>query len=324
MKMLSKNDFELIRSWVYRIARPLEMALWNYDFENGGKDAVLRTLAAYQNTDGGFGHALEADNWNPNSSPATTGFGIGILDEIDFDDIQHPVLQGILKYIESNVYLAEKSWSWTIPTNNDYAHAPWYTYETGNTEAYSELVTIGLVLFIIRHTEENSAIYKKAAALLESVIRKFSDSTTDFFTISSYCELVRKIEKYKLESRFDIKTVKESLPMAVNTYMEKDPFKWAGWCGRPSFFIKSPDSVYYKGNEDSMSKELDWQLDKMTGRLTELNVWNVNANGWYWEHNNRGGEYPMESFISANCWEIIDAINNIRLFKNFGRMDLSY
>ncbi|QHQ63343.1 hypothetical protein Ana3638_23315 [Anaerocolumna sedimenticola] len=246
------------------------------------------------------------------------------MDEIDFDDIQHPVLQGILKYIESNVYLAEKSWSWTIPTNNDYAHAPWYTFETGNTEAYSELVTIGLVFFIIRHTEENSAIYKKAAALLEGVICKFSDSTTDFFTISSYCELVRKIEKYKLESRFDIKTVKERLPMAVNTYMERDPFKWDGcWCGRPSFFIKSPESVYYKGNEDSMSKELDWQLDKMTGRLTELNVWNVNANGWYWEHNNRGGEYPMESFISANCWEIIDAINNIRLFKNFGRMDFS-
>ncbi|QHQ63344.1 hypothetical protein Ana3638_23320 [Anaerocolumna sedimenticola] len=54
MKMLSKNDFELIRSWVYRIARPLEMALWNYHFENGGKDAVLRALAAYQNTDGGL------------------------------------------------------------------------------------------------------------------------------------------------------------------------------------------------------------------------------------------------------------------------------
>ncbi|WMJ88500.1 hypothetical protein [Anaerocolumna sp. MB42-C2] len=167
----------------------------------------------------------------------------------------------------------------------------------------------------------NTEICKKAAALLESIISRFSDALTDFFTISSYCDLVSKIEKYNLTSRFDIKPVKDSLTVAVNTYMEREPLKWTGWCGRPSFFIKSPNSVYYKGNEEIMSKELEWQIDKMTSRLKELNVWKVNANGWYWERNNQGGAYPMESFASANCWEIIDAINNIKLFKNFSRTE---
>ncbi len=320
MKMLSKNDFQLIRSWVYRIARPIEMALWNYHFENGSKDAILTALSAYQNVDGGFGHALEADNWNPNSSPATTGCAIGILEEINFDDKQHPILQGILKYIENTADLKERGWTWSIPSNNDYAHASWYTYDPGNTEAYIELVTAGLAFFAVRHSDKNSQIYKKAATFLESSIRSLSN-TNDFFTISVFCNLLKKMEEYKLDSCFDIMDIKENLPKLVNTYMEKDPLKWSAWCGVPSYFIKSPDSKYYKGNEDIMSKELDWQLEKIIGRIPELNVWNINANGWYWFDNNQGGEYPKESVVSANCWEIINIIKYMNLFKNFGRMD---
>lgn len=36
-----------------------------------------------------------------------------------------------------------------------------------------------------------------------------------------------------------------------------------------------------------MSEELDWQLEKIIGRLSAYNVWNVNANGWYWFDDNR-------------------------------------
>lgn len=57
------------RTFIYRNARPLDLARWQYHFEGGSKEAVLTTLAAYQNEDGGFGHALEPDSWNPNSSP---------------------------------------------------------------------------------------------------------------------------------------------------------------------------------------------------------------------------------------------------------------
>lgn len=46
---------------VYRNARPLDFARWQYHFENGGKEAVLRALSYYQNKDGGFGYALELD-----------------------------------------------------------------------------------------------------------------------------------------------------------------------------------------------------------------------------------------------------------------------
>lgn len=61
--------FEKARQFVYRNARPVDLARWQYHFEGGSREAVLTALACYQNPDGGFGHALEADAWNPNSTP---------------------------------------------------------------------------------------------------------------------------------------------------------------------------------------------------------------------------------------------------------------
>ncbi|WP_342756605.1 hypothetical protein [Kineothrix sedimenti] len=102
----------------------------------------------------------------------TTGFAIGILEEINFDDKQHPILQGILKYITSTASLNEKGWPWSVPSNNDYAHASWYTYDAGNKDAYLELTSIELAFFAVRHADEKSEIYKKAAMLQDCSILK--------------------------------------------------------------------------------------------------------------------------------------------------------
>lgn len=53
--------YERARAFLYRSARPLDIARFQCHFKNGGKGAVLAALAADQNEDGGFGHALEPD-----------------------------------------------------------------------------------------------------------------------------------------------------------------------------------------------------------------------------------------------------------------------
>ena len=45
------NAYHRARRFVYKNARPLELAKWQYHFENGSREAVLETLACYQNTD---------------------------------------------------------------------------------------------------------------------------------------------------------------------------------------------------------------------------------------------------------------------------------
>ncbi|NLL33698.1 MAG: hypothetical protein GX257_00125, partial [Clostridiales bacterium] len=114
------NTFEKARTFIYRNARPLDFARWQYQFENGSKEAVLNALSFYQNEDGGFGHALEADSWNPNSSPIQTWVATENLYEIGFSNSSHPIIAGILSYLESGKDFNGRFWYNTVKSNNDY------------------------------------------------------------------------------------------------------------------------------------------------------------------------------------------------------------
>lgn len=64
------------KQFVLQNARPIDLAVYKYFFENGSNKTVIEELLKYQNQDGGFGNGLEADYWNPNSSPIATNDAI--------------------------------------------------------------------------------------------------------------------------------------------------------------------------------------------------------------------------------------------------------
>ena len=43
MRKLSKSAYKEIRTWIYRNARPLELALWQFCFEGGTREQVMET-----------------------------------------------------------------------------------------------------------------------------------------------------------------------------------------------------------------------------------------------------------------------------------------
>ena len=67
---------EAAKNFIKNHARPLEMALYRYFCDNGTPQTVITQLVKYQNADGGFGHGLEAYNWNPHSNPIATNDAI--------------------------------------------------------------------------------------------------------------------------------------------------------------------------------------------------------------------------------------------------------
>lgn len=56
------------KQFVLQNARPIDLAVYKYFFENGSNKTVIEELLKYQNEDGGFGNGLQPDYWNPNSS----------------------------------------------------------------------------------------------------------------------------------------------------------------------------------------------------------------------------------------------------------------
>lgn len=313
MKELSKKSFEEIRLWIYRNARPLESAIWQYEFENGSKEKVLSALSFYQNDDGGFGNTLEPDSWNPNSSPYATLNAIGKLKNINFTDKDHPILQGIFKFIESGMHSNENGWLFSIPSNNDYPHAPWWTYDRDANEYESIGVSAGIACFILKFADKDSDIYEKAVLIIDRLIGKLDEpGKYGDMGVGGYCELLEVLPQLAISNRFDLETLSKKVGRLVYESIEKDIAKWAYYGKTPSSFISSPDSLYYKDNEELMLKELDYIVEKRP----EKEVWGIT---WSWFENNE--IYPKEFAISENWWKAEIAIGKLRLLRNFGRLE---
>lgn len=312
MKKLDAKAFDEIRLWIYRNARQIELAIWQYEFEDGSQEAVLSALAFYQNEDGGFGNALEPDNWNPNSSPYTTSYAINILKSIDFGDTQHPVMQGIIKFLESGLFCSEQGWQFSIPTNDDYPHAPWWTFKEETNEVEGIGISAELVSFIMCHMGQGSGLYEKALAISERLIEKLKmlDSYGDM-GIGGYCVLVDTIHKLGLMNQFEQEILLNTVRNLVSHSIQKDTSQWLYYGVMPSNYITSPVSPYYRDNEDIVQKELDFLIETRPSG----GVWNI---PWSWFENNE--KYAKEFAISENWWKGAKAIEKLRLLRNFSRL----
>ena len=82
MNFLSVEDIKNYEKFLYNRGRDIEIAKFNYHFNNGDRKDVAFALGIYQNRDGGFGHGLEPDSLNPYSSPLQTAEALKTLKQI--------------------------------------------------------------------------------------------------------------------------------------------------------------------------------------------------------------------------------------------------
>ncbi|MEK3794266.1 hypothetical protein MKX42_21235 [Paenibacillus sp. FSL R7-0204] len=312
-KKLSRQAFEEIRQWMHRNARPVELSVWKYEFERGSKEEVLAELAYYQNRDGGFGNGLEADSWNPHSSPYTTVSAIHILRNVNYTDTKHPIMQGIIRFLESGAYFSNDYWFFSVPSNNDYPHAPWWTFNDESNKVESIGVTAEIVSFILNFTDPGSSIYQKAMQVSHQLINKLKtlDNYGDM-GIAGCCTLLDTVQQCSLADILEYDFLQDTLRKLVYESIEKDICKWVYYGVRPSNYITSPGSRFYSGNEAWIHQELDYLIDTKPGE----DVWGIN---WSWFQNNE--VYAKEFAISENWWKAAKAIEKTKLLRDFGRLD---
>lgn len=80
------DPFKSARTFIYSEARLLERLLFAVRFEGAEPAAVGRLVSAYQNADGGLGHALEPDIRAPESQPLFVGVGLQALYDAGWRD----------------------------------------------------------------------------------------------------------------------------------------------------------------------------------------------------------------------------------------------
>lgn len=284
MKKLSFKKYQEIRAWVYRTARPIDLFLWEYYFENGSKEAFLKVFSFYQNEDGGFAYGLEPDCWNPNSSPYMTNWWNASSLEDILTDAKHPIILGILKYLESGAYLSGDEWSWSIPSNNDYPHAPWLAYSSENNRSYNISVTGRLVAFILIYADENSKVFKKGLLIAESMIDKFNlFANDDFFACLGYRELIYAIERRGLEQQFNYTDIKESIAET--------------------------------SDEDTDNLKLDNLIDEMN----EFDFLHIDFKNYFSD----GDKYTGYCAVTQLWWQVDKAITNLKKLKDTDRIEMN-
>ncbi|MDO4275393.1 MAG: hypothetical protein Q4D16_17130 [Eubacteriales bacterium] len=317
MKLLDKKAYEEVRTWVHRNARALDLAVWNYFFEDGSRNEILKALSFYQNEDGGFGNGVEADSWNPESSPYATLIAAGLLRQtgiIEMTGTEHPLIQGIFRYLESGVHSDEEGWAFSIPSNDHYPRAPWWTYSEEQNKIQNMGITAGLCAFILHYGDKDSALFRKAVTYTVKLLKK-SETLEEFGEMGAggVCMLLGEVMQKGIEVPVDCGSMMRRMAGIVNGRIERDPNQWAMYTPRPSEFIEAPQSPFYKGNEEIVEKELDYLIDTRNPG----GVWNIT---WTWF--DLGEKYAKEFAVSENWWMSNKAIEHVLFLKNFGRIEL--
>lgn len=308
MKKLKTRDFQEIRFWVHRNARPLDLALWKYHFENGTQEEVLSALSFYQNNDGGFGSTIDPDNWNPASTPYNAQIVVKMLRQIGFLDMSHPVYQGIFDYLENTEDKADYGWFFTIPSNNDYPHGVWWDYSAQDNTFQSIGTTASLCGFILCYGDKESKLYKMALSYTEVLIEKLK-ITNQYgdMGVGGYCELLEDIERAGLMDRFDYEYLRNKVPCLVHDKIHNEG---NNFMANPLEFITSPNSSFYEENKQEVTAALDLIIDQRPVG----GVWDI---PWEWYN---GNKYPKAFAISENWWKSLKALEKLLQLKAFGRL----
>lgn len=273
--MIAKKVLENAAAFIYRNARPLDMARWQYHFENGSKEAVLHALAYYQNGDGGFGHALEADAWNPESAPIQTWAATEILREIDFKYATHPIIQGILRYLASGKDFNGTCWFKMLKSNNDHPHAPWWETDADSTDDNDYNPTASLAGFIIYFADKSSDLFTLGCSIAQAAFDKlmFGEMEGNMHTLSCYVQMAEYIERAGVFDVIDMNVFKAKLRQLVKDCIERDTSVWGtSYICKPSQFFRRKDSIFYTDNRPTAAFEalfiVRTQLDDGTWNIT--------------------------------------------------------
>lgn len=300
-------NFEKSKEFIYRNARSLDFLRWKYHFEGGSKEDVISALAAYQNHDGGFAHALEADCLNENSSPLQTWVATRIIAEIDLKDRDHPLIVGILNYLDSKHEFNGHLWHGlkTVKSNNDYPHAPWWSYTSEIESHYNP--TASLLGFIMKYAEKESDLYKLGTQLLGEAFHYLESNCPLESMHESACfvELYEYLQSLETFDIIDLKAFKGLIIKQMNSVLSFEIDTWASdYVCKPSLFIKSKESDFY-----SEYRELcDFEVFFISQTQKEDGTWSIN---WAWN------DYLEEWQISQHWWKSDMIIKNCLFYQNF-------
>ncbi|CAM4261663.1 hypothetical protein L1N85_18190 [Paenibacillus alkaliterrae] len=296
-QVMAEKQYGLAVRFMKENARAIERALYEFEYEAGSSDEVLRQLAAYQNADGGFGHGLEPDIRLAASSVLATTVALHHLIGVKAAR-QSPIVQGAIRYLIEN-YNTTQNTGWDIvpPDVETAPRAPWWNYNASHDGWGNPAIEI--VGFFYAYSE------LVPAALLDELTQHAITHINKKSTRKDFHELLCCLRFAELVPNSVLHAVKEALDEMVNNCVSTDPSQWEGYCLTPVQVAESPESLYYNQLKESGEQYMGHLLTKQQ----EDGSWSP---PWNW------GQFEEVWPQAEQEWKGVLTLEALRRLKAYG------
>jgi len=117
------TDLDTAATFIWTNARLLDRHRFAHLFHGADREPILRTLRAYQNADGGFGHAIEPDLRAPVSQTIGAFTALEILAEVGATD--DPMIEPAADFL-AGIARPDGGVPFALASAADYPRAPWW------------------------------------------------------------------------------------------------------------------------------------------------------------------------------------------------------
>jgi hypothetical protein len=280
-------NFENAARFIWENGRLLERRLFEFFFRGGSKDSVLRAIRAYQNEDGGFGHALEPDLRTPESQPLYVEFGLRTLYEAKIRDPE--TARKVCDYVSRVADLNEGIVTITASSSH-YPRATHWNNPASAQASFDRLTgLVGLLNWQgIAHPWLDQAV---EVCLNHIRTTKYEDSHT---ILTAFCLLESLPQTDDIQTLFSKLT--DELYRARFFRLEAPP---QGYGLTPLDFAPFPDSYCRKIFPDSV----------IHGHLEALNSEQEEDGGWpiSWEPPGEMARLEWRAYRTLKCMVTLDA-----------------
>jgi len=302
--MKARPDILKATDFIWRTSRLLEQHRFAFLFLDGSGDVVLKALRPYQNTDGGFGHALEPDLRGPASQPLAVWSALRILDEIDgFDD---PIVKQACDYLMT-ITTAEGGVPFALPSIRSYPHVPWLQPEDQPPASINP--TAGIAGLLYKHHVEHPWL-----ELASAYCWHYIESSERWVVERELSDFERVSAGYDIRAALPFldfvadRNRAEKAQEHIGQYLLKreivtlDPHA-SGETHTPLVFATQPESIIRQLFSDEI---IDIHLDRLVAAQQEDGGWPINWSVWA----------PVTELEWRGC-ATIDALQTLRAYMRF-------
>jgi len=303
--ILTSHAFKQAGNYIEAHGRALEVARLHYHFGHAPAAEVTAALAKYQNSDGGFGRALESDIRMPGSSALATSIAFQMLRETGQVE-QTEMTQRAIAYLVRICDRDRLTWR-VIPVEaENWPHAPYWSQagREANFEGFQLNPTAELLGYLVDFPD--GVPVELVAALIKKVVSHLAGIEQIVMHDFLCCQRLLDSSLLPAANRAVILSeLQRLLPGTVST----DPSQWPGYCLRPLWAAPHPSSPFYPQLRAAVDANLDYEI------ATQLPDGSWPAN-FSWD-NHEPELWP----VVLQEWKGVFAIEKLLSLKHYGRIE---